>query len=117
MFISIFKDIQITQFTRKGVTWNTPLNDIVGLSLYLLGTFENKNIKKILKHIKKDTIVIDIGANVGAFTIGILKKYPKINQVVCYEPEKRNFNNLKKNITENNFDSKTQILVMVILVK
>ena len=45
MIISIFKDIQITQFTRKGVTWHTPLNDIVGLSLYLLGTFENKNIK------------------------------------------------------------------------
>ena len=48
MIISIFKDIQITQFTRKGVTWHTPLNDIVGLSLYLLGTFENKNIKKFL---------------------------------------------------------------------
>ena len=45
MIISIFKDIQITQFTRKGITWHTPLNDIVGLSLYLLGTFENKNIK------------------------------------------------------------------------
>ena len=108
MIISIFKDIQITQFTRKGVTWHTPLNDIVGLSLYLLGTFENKNIKKILKYIKKDTIVIDIGANVGAFTIGILKKYPQIDQVVCYEPEKSNYINLNKNITENNLDSKTQ---------
>ena len=71
--------------------------------------YQNLQRNASLEFLDQKRKAIDIGANVGAFTIGILKKYPKINQVVCYEPEKRNFINLKKNITENNFDSKTQI--------
>ncbi len=109
IFIVFFKNIDINEFTRNGTTWHTPLNDIVGLSLYLKGSFEKHNIKKVSKYINNETTVIDIGANIGTFTIGLLKKYPeKIEQVISYEPEKNNYKNLKKNIKENKLVSKSQ---------
>jgi FkbM family methyltransferase len=110
IFLSFFQNIEITEFTRNGVKWHTPLNDIIGLSLYLLGSFENHNIKKINKYITSETTVIDIGANIGTFTIGLLKRYPeKIEKVFAYEPEKNNYQNLQKNIKANGFKSEAQI--------
>ena len=47
-------------------------------------------------------IVVDIGANIGAFAAYIKTKYPS-TKIYCYEPDPENFNNLTKNIQENNF--------------
>ena len=111
IFLSFFQNIEINEFTRNGIKWHTPLNDIIGLSLYLLGSFENHNIKKINKFITNETNVIDIGANIGTFTIGLLKRYPeKIEKVFAYEPEKNNYENLKKNIKVNGFEFKTDVI-------
>ena len=109
IIISFFKDIETNQFTRKGTTWHTPLNDIVGLSLFLFGSFEKHNIKKASKYIKKNSHIIDIGANIGSFTIGLLKNNPEnIEKIFAYEPEKNNYKNLTKNLYENNYQIKTE---------
>lgn len=47
-------------------------------------------------------IVVDIGANIGAFAAYIKTKYPSTT-IYCYEPDPENFKNLTKNIQENNF--------------
>lgn len=47
--------------------------------------------------IKKNDVVVDIGANIGIF-----ERYAYINgakKIYCYEPEKNNFNILQKNIS------------------
>jgi FkbM family methyltransferase len=45
--------------------------------------------------IKKDDIVVDIGASVGPFTYSILDKSPK--HIFCIEPSEREFKTLVKN--------------------
>lgn len=52
------------------------------------------------KKINQEDIVIDIGANIGAFSVysGSIAKKGKI---YCFEPEKENFNLLKENIKLN----------------
>lgn len=54
--------------------------------------------KNISKNIHNNFIVIDIGANIGAFTILAAKIAEK---VFSFEPEKENFKLLKKNIKLN----------------
>lgn len=49
--------------------------------------------------LRKNDIVLDLGANIGLFTIMVADKVKKI---VSIEPEISNFNVLKKNILENN---------------
>ena len=52
---------------RKNIKWSFLLNDALGLSLYLFGSFEKKNITCFLRFLKKDTVVVDVGANIGLF--------------------------------------------------
>ena len=54
--------------------------------------------------LKRSDIVLDVGANIGAFT---LKVAHKVKHVIAIEPEPRNFELLKKNISENNLSNVT----------
>lgn len=53
-------------------------------------------------YIKKDNIVIDVGANIGLYTLLFSRLVGERGQVFAFEPEPKNFNILKKNIEENN---------------
>jgi len=49
-------------------------------------------------------IIIDIGANIGAFSIFAAKKYPK-SRIFSYEPDEKNFEKLKKNLSVNGIEN------------
>jgi len=87
---------------RNNLKWNFFLNDAIGLSLYLFGSFEKKNISCFLRFLKKDTVVIDVGANIGLFCIPFYTEYSKlVSKVYAIEPDHINFNLLRKNINNN----------------
>lgn len=50
--------------------------------------------------LKEDSIVIDIGAQIGCFAVKAAK-IAKKGKVYCFEPEPQNFNILKKNVKIN----------------
>ncbi|QXJ34897.1 FkbM family methyltransferase [Saccharolobus shibatae] len=54
--------------------------------------------------LKKSDIVLDVGANIGAFT---LKVAPKVKHVIAVEPEPNNFEILKRNVNKNNLSNVT----------
>jgi len=58
----------------------------------------------ILGFVNLESIVIDIGANIGIFSIRAGKK-ASLGKVFCFEPEPRNFEILNKNIRVNNMES------------
>ena len=61
-------------------------------------------IKKDYGSIKKNSVIMDIGENIGFFSI-----YAVINgakKVYCYEPNSQAFKILKKNIKQNYFSNK-----------
>lgn len=53
---------------------------------------------------KPGDVVIDIGANVGSVSIMLAKKYPFL-KIYSYEAHPINFQNLQKNIKENNISN------------
>ena len=48
------------------------------------------------------SVMIDIGANIGTFTLFIANKCNDL-KILCYEPYKENFKHLKENIELNSF--------------
>lgn len=60
------------------------------------------NTKSI--NFKPGDVVIDIGANVGSVSIMLAKKYPFL-KIYSYEAHPINFQNLQKNIKENNISN------------
>jgi len=93
-------------------TWNgclfivENLNNNLGTIIEVWYEKEYGNLKFLQN--KKSSTVIDIGANIGAFTIFVLNKY-KDSCVYSYEPESVNFNLLKKNVENNNFSSRVSL--------
>ena len=74
------------------------IDDLDSFRLTRFGIYQPEQTKLIKKLVKKKHNVLDIGANIGYFTL-IMAKQAK--QVHAFEPEARNFEILKKNVELN----------------
>ena len=74
---------------------------------YFIREYEKKRMDYLIQTSKKikSEILIDIGANIGFYSI-LLSEYFKI--IKSYEPNLRNFHVLNKNIKKNNLQKKVQ---------
>jgi len=68
--------------------------------------FETKIVKKL---VQRGDIVIDIGANIGYFTLLFSRLVKPSGKVFAFEPEPANFSLLKKNIEVNGYKNVTLI--------
>ncbi len=57
------------------------------------------------KTIKKGDTIVDLGANIGYFTLLAAKLTGREGKVYSFEPEPKNYNYLLKNIKLNNYDN------------
>ncbi len=62
------------------------LNTDIGKILYFKGVFEQEELKLCSKFIKKDSTVIDIGANIGIHSIHFARLAPE-GKILCIEPQ------------------------------
>ena len=83
-------------------------NNDEGLSSQLktFGLREPLNLEYYYKFVEPSDKILDIGANIGLFTI----LSEKAKKIICIEPLKQAIPILKKNISENNLSEKTIII-------
>ena len=70
--------------------------------------YENEFLLKIKKYMPRDAVVIDAGANIGNHLIYFVKVL-NAKEIYGFEPQKKIFNILKKNVFLNNIQNKTKI--------
>jgi FkbM family methyltransferase len=73
------------------------------------GEYEGATLDLVLPLVPKDQNVLDIGANVGYWTINLANQIKKGNKVYAFEPIPSNFSRIKEICKLNNFDSKTEL--------
>jgi FkbM family methyltransferase len=82
--------------------------DLIGQEIRIRGDFaksERMCCEKFLAN-KTQVSVLDIGANIGAFTIGVAKFLHKIGgRLICFEPQRIVFQQLCANIFLNQLDN------------
>jgi len=86
--------------SRNQIFWNLDVSQAIDLSIYLTGKFEARTLKDILSCVSGKSIVIDIGANIGAHTLPIAKALDAGLVIAC-EPTDWAFNRLIRNIELN----------------
>ncbi|KAB8033349.1 FkbM family methyltransferase [Fluviispira multicolorata] len=105
------KRLNIFKFPGQSyVEWNgfkiyVDLSDWCGPSYHVLNwgmdTYESRSME-ILEYISsEDSVFIDIGANIGIFSIMMANKFPKMS-IYSFEPEPDAFNCLNNTIKKNN---------------
>lgn len=75
--------------------------DSLGLSIY--GVYEKFETDFVMNVIKKGDVVVDVGANIGYYTLIFSKLVGESGKVFAFEPDPTNFLLLKKNIEINGY--------------
>ncbi len=70
---------------------------------------ESVEIKCLKQIIKKGDNILDLGANIGVYTLIFAKLVGKSGHVFAFEPEPSNFELLSKNVKENNHENVTLV--------
>ncbi len=71
------------------------------------GIYEETETRYVMDQIKEGQIVLDIGANIGYYTLIFANLVGKKGHVFAFEPEPDNFDLLKKNVETNNYKNTT----------
>jgi FkbM family methyltransferase len=76
--------------------------DSLGL---VAGTYESHEMEVVKREVQKGDVVLDIGANIGFYTLMFAKLVGSEGQVFAFEPEPENFRLLKKNVEINGYQN------------
>jgi FkbM family methyltransferase len=68
---------------------------------YSTKEYEKETTEIIKKEVKENNIVIDLGANIGYYTLLLSKIVGENGKVFAFEPEDKNFEILKRNVELN----------------
>jgi FkbM family methyltransferase len=86
---------------RRGLTWRLDLSEGIDFSIYLLGAFERSTVITLERLVKPGDVVFDIGANIGAHTLGLARSVGSTGRVFAFEPSDFAFDKLKRNLALN----------------
>lgn len=74
----------------------------------ILDEIWNENVYRFEGTMLTGGHVVDVGANIGAFSLLALASHPQ-ERVICVEPDKENFEIFFKNIKENEFEGRAYL--------
>jgi FkbM family methyltransferase len=87
--------------SRGGLRWRLELNEGIDFAIYLLGAFERSTVVTLQKLVKPGDVVFDIGANIGAHTLGLARSVGPAGRVYAFEPADFAFAKLRANLALN----------------
>ncbi|MDI9357018.1 MAG: FkbM family methyltransferase [Chitinophagaceae bacterium] len=98
--VTLFYQKEKQNIVRKGVRYQVDLSEGIELSLFLFGGFQKYITTNRYFKIQKDSIIFDIGANVGVMTLPFAQMVPN-GSVYAFEPTFYALEKLKKNVSLN----------------
>ena len=96
----IFK-IKNNIFRRNNIYWCLDLTQGIDFAIYLQGGFEPSTILSYKKIVKKNDVVLDIGANIGAHTLPLAAMVGEKGRIIAFEPTDYAFKKLQTNLDLN----------------
>ncbi len=90
-----------TQVVRGGIRWQIDLHEGIDFGIFFFGVFEYLTTGAYKKIVKSDSVVVDIGANLGAHVLRLAKLVGDGGRVIAIEPTDYAFSKLQANLALN----------------
>jgi FkbM family methyltransferase len=103
---------EIIEVSFRGARILYPGGDYTTLPSLVDGVYEENELNALMKHLdgmKSPINAVDIGANVGIWTV-LLAKHKNVRQVFAFEPSPLNVSLLRSNIELNHLEEKVVII-------
>lgn len=99
----LFRGVWADMRLRGGIRMQIDLDDWIPQHLFFLGGYEQEELKLMDSILSNGSVFIDVGANIGLFSLHAARKAGEKGRVVSFEPLSKNFDALKRNISLNAF--------------
>lgn len=105
-----FSDGNFIEIKKSGFYWRLDPRSCIGESIINQGIWEENTTKLIKETVKPGMHILDIGANVGYYTLILAKSVGPKGKVWAFEPVKRFRDQLLWHIEKNNFSDIVTVL-------
>jgi FkbM family methyltransferase len=79
-------------------------DELIGLALKLYGEYSEGEVEVFRKILKPGDVALDVGANIGAFTVPMAKLVGDTGKVYAFEASEKNVELLRKNVVDNDLE-------------
>ena len=100
------KDEHVRTATVQGHTLFLDPGDRFNLSV--LGIYERKMTQLIQSHVRPGDTAIDVGANLGYYTLLLARGVGPQGRVIAFEPDPDNFSLLERNVSANGYGDRVK---------
>jgi FkbM family methyltransferase len=90
-----------TSVQRGGCRWHLDLREGIDFSIWLLGSFEPRTIALYRRIVRPGSVVLDVGANIGAHTIPLAGLVGADGRVHAFEASEWAFDKMSRNLAIN----------------
>jgi FkbM family methyltransferase len=97
-----------------GADFEVSLDDLIGRTIYLNGTWERENTSLIHATVKPGDIVFDVGANTGYFTLLFSRLAGASGRVFAFEPVPSTRDVLLRNLAAAPWSANVQVLPLAL---
>ncbi len=101
VFSTFKKPVHQVQVKRNGLQWQLNLSEVIDFMIYFVGGFDKAGSKAFSEQISKNHTIIDIGANIGSFSLVVSKYLGKEGRIIAIEPSKYAFQKFQENLELN----------------
>lgn len=103
----LFRGVQKNIIYRGSIQLDLNLDDWIQQQLYFLGDYEKAEIDYLYSTLKKGDVFIDVGGNIGLFSLNASGIVGNGGKVYAFEAFKPNYEKFSKHLTLNNFKNVT----------
>ena len=97
----MFRGVKKRFYFKNAIWFDLDIEDWIQENLFFLGEYEAPELNLLQRFLKKGDVFIDIGANIGLYTLYASKIVGKDGNVFSFEPFTESFNLLKHNVSLN----------------
>ena len=97
-------DESVTVSFRQGI-FEVPTGDITTLPSLADGTYEAHELDRFLSLVQPGQVVVDVGANIGVWSVLLSRAVGADGRVVAFEPSPRNAELLRLNLDRNHCEN------------